>query len=265
MQRRHNRSRPFLLLPLLALLLPAPADADTKAVYQSPKGTESLTFLVKGDMVRWEAIELARDQRYALYDAKQGLIYLIDDGRKEINEIKPETLRRQIEQTRAQMAPMMKQLQAQLKNMPPEQRKMIEKQMGAMMQPPAADAKTSFTTKEIGSGRVLGIPCKRLSVLRDGTPEHEVCLASRADAKVPAGDYQTMRKMFDTMRSMASAVAPVSMPMANDLDGVPLEMKSETEGATRTLKSLSTATLPANAFALPAYKRVPLGGLPGMK
>jgi len=250
---------------LCALLLPGAAAADTKAVYASANGTESLTFQVKGPMVRWDARELSRDQRYALFDSVRGVMILVDDGRKEVTEIEPETLRRQREQLQAQMAPMMMQLQEQLKNMRPEQRRMIEKRMGGIMQPPGGAPAMAFTTRPIGSGKVNGIPCQRLSVLRDGKQEHEVCLATRAAAGVPAADYATMKKMFDTMRAMASGFAAVSMPMSGDLDGVPLEMKSDTQGTVRTLKSLSTDTLPAAAFKLPPYKKVTFGGIPGMK
>ena len=249
---------------LLALLAPASAGADTKAVYQSAKGKESLTVQVKAQMVRLDARELERDQRYGLFDGKRGVFVIVDEGQKQLMEITPETARRLGDQMQ-QLAPMMKQLQEQMKNLPPEQRRMFEKQMSGMMQPQANAPKTAFTTKQIGSGRVLGIPCKRLSVLRDGKPEHEVCLATRADAKVPVGDYQTMKKMLDTMQDMASAVTAVSIPMAGDLDGVPLEMKSDTQGTVRTLKSLSTATLPADAFKLPPYKVVTFSGLPGMR
>lgn len=249
---------------LFALLLPVAADADTKAVYQSANGKETMTFMVKGPMVRFEARGLARDRRYGLFDSTRGVMILVDDARKEIIEIEPETIRQQRQQMQAQMAPMMKQLQEQLKNMPPEQRRMIEKQMGAMMQPPGAGPKATYTTKPVGSANVQGIPCQRLSVLRNGKPEQEICLATRADAKVPSADYGTMRKMFETMRTMASDMAAVSMPMADDLDGVPLEMKNGADGRVQTLKSLSTAPLPGDAFALPPYKKANFGGMPGM-
>jgi Domain of unknown function (DUF4412) len=254
-----------LAAAICAFLLPAAADADTKAVYASANGTESLTVQVKGPMVRWDARELARDKRYLLFDSTQRMMILVDDGHQEITEIDPETLRQKREQMQAQMAPMMKQLQEQMKNMPPEQRSMLEKRMGAFMQPPGGAPSVAFTTKKMGRGSVNGISCQRLSVLRDGTPEHEVCLATRADAGVPAADYETMKKMMDTMRAMASGIAGISTPMAADLDGVPLEMKSEAQGTVRVLKSISTATLPAGAFAVPAYKKSAFGGIPGMK
>ena len=54
--------------------------ADTKAVYQSAKGKESLTFAVKGPMIRWDAPEFTREKRYALYDGARGTMLLVDDG-----------------------------------------------------------------------------------------------------------------------------------------------------------------------------------------
>jgi hypothetical protein len=255
----------YFAAALCALLVPAGAGADTKAVYESATGKESLTVRVKGPMVRWDARELDQGQRYVLFDSTRDVMIVVDDRRKEITELNPETLRRQRQQMQAQMAPMMKQLQAQLKNMPPEQRRMIEKKMGALMKPPGETPEATFTTRKVGSGSVQGIPCTRHAILRDGKPEHEVCVASRSDAGVPADDYQTMRKTFAAARAMASAVAAASVPMAGDLEGVPVEMKSSAQGTVRTLRSLSTDTLPADPFALPPYKKVTFDGIPGMR
>jgi Domain of unknown function (DUF4412) len=251
----------MMTLAALALLVPAAASADTKAVYESAKGDESLTFSVKGPMVRWEASEFKKDGRYALYDGTRGTMILVDVSRQQITEMDPETMRKQRAAMQARLGPMMEQLKKQMKNMPPEQRAMLEKRMGAIMQPDAAAASATFTTKAAGSGRVHGIPCKRLSILRNGKAVHEVCLASRTDAGVPRADYDTMIKMFDTMRNMASAVASTAVAIPADLKGMPVEMKNYTNGTVRTLKSISTATLPAAAFQVPAYKKVTFGDL----
>ena len=249
-------------LAALALLVPAAASADTKAVYESAKGKETLTFSVKGPMVRWEAVEFKKDKRYALYDGTRGTMILVDDARRQITEMDPETMRKQRAQMQERVGPMVEQLKKQMKNMPPEQRRMMEQRMGALMQPQGTAAPSmTFTTKAIGSGRVQGIPCKRLSILRDGKAVHEICLASRADARIPQGDYDTMIKMFDTMRNMASAVTSASMSMPADIKGMPVEMKNYTDGTVRTLKSISTATLPADAFKVPPYEKVTLGDL----
>lgn len=250
---------------LLALILPAAALADTKAVYQTAGGKDSMMIFVKGPLVRWEADGLSQEQRYLLYDSQRGIVMIVDDGRKEIMEINPETVRQQRERMQSQMAPMMKQLQEQLKNLPPEQRRMIEKQMSGMMQPPAGAAASSYTTRQIGTGRVLGIPCTRHAILRSGKAMHEVCIASPDAASVPAGDYRTMRKMFDTMRDMASAAGAGSISMPESLDGVPVEMRNTADGSVHTLKSLSSDTLPAEPFKLPAYKTVTFSGVPGRK
>ena len=139
---------------------------------------------------------------------------------------------------------------------------MIEQKMSGMMKGGAPGI--DITTKAAGSGRVNGIPCKRLSVLRDGKAVHELCLASRADAKIPAKDYETMQKMFETMREMASAVSTAPMPMAGDLEGVPVEMKNRMDGSVQTLKQISTDTLPASLFTLPPYKKVSFGSFAGL-
>jgi len=258
-----RRFRAAAALAVLALLVPAAAGADTRATYQSPKGQESLTVQVKGRMVRVDAPELARDRRYGLYDGARRVFFIVDDGRQEIMELTPEMARRLGAQMR-QAAPMLKQLQAQLKKLPPEQRQQLEKRMSPLMQATGNGPTTVFTTRRIGTGRVLGIPCQRQAVLRDGKPEQEVCLARRTDARVPAGDYAAVRAMAETMREMAAAALPVALPMLADVEGIPLEMKDSANGAVRTLKSLSTTPLRADRFKLPPYKVVAFSGLPGL-
>jgi len=263
-------TRRSLALSLAALTVPAllvatTAEADTKAVYGAAGGKQDMTVSVKGPMARLDAPGLSRDQRYALYDSTRGVIIVVDDAHKELMEIRPEQIRQTREQMQQQLAPMMKQMQEQLKNMPPEQRRMIEKQMSAMMPSPGGAPKTTYATQKIGSGRVMGIPCTRHSVLRDGRPVQEVCIAKPAAAKLPAGDYTTIRKMFESMREMASAAGSVSVPMGGEIDGVPLEMKNNADGTVQVIKSLSTSTLPAASFALPPYKKTSFGALPGMK
>lgn len=252
-------------LTLAALTLSGAAAADTKAVYQTADGKDTMTVSVKGPMARWDADQFRKDQRYALFDSTRGVIVIVDDGRKEIMEIKPEQIRKTREQMQSQLAPMMKQLQEQMKNMPPEQRRMIEKQMSAMMPQQDGAPKTTYTTKKIGSGRVMNIPCTRHSVLRDGKAMHEVCIATPAAAKVSAADYTTIKKMFETMREMASAAASTSVPMGGDLEGMPLEMKNNADGKTHSIQSLSTSTLPAEDFKLPAYKPASIGSMMGGK
>ena len=249
----------------IALLLPSTASADTTAVYQSGNGQESVTFAVKGPMVRWDAADLKRRARYALFDSGQGVFMIVDEARKEILELKPEEVRKQREAMQREFAPMMKQLQERMKTMPPEQRRMMEKQMSAIMQAPGAEPKTVFTTEKIGAGTVKGIPCERLTVLKDGKPIQQVCVASPTDAGIPDGDFKTMMMMFDAMREMASAAASAAMPLAADLNGIPIKMTNSADGSVQTLKSISTETLPSGSFVTPAYPKVGFGGVPGRK
>lgn len=247
------------ILAALALLTPAAASADTKAVYQSTDGGDTLIFSIKGPMVRWEASDFKKDGRYVLYDSTRKTMILVDDKQQRVTEMDPETMRQQRAAMQAQMAPMLEQLKKRMQNMSPEQRQMIQQRMGSLMQASPA-AKATFTTKALGSARVHGIPCERMSVLRNGKAMHEFCVASRTDAGMPRADYNTMLKMFDTMRNMATAVTSSSMVIPESLKGLPIEMK-DGSGKTQTLKSLSTASLPSAAFQVPAYKKVTFGDL----
>ena len=80
-----------------------------------------------------------------------------------------------------------------MKNMPPEQRAMMEKMMkGKMPQAAAAAPKTVYTAK--GSGSVNGFSCTKYEGDQSGVKEAEVCAAVPAQIKLTPADLQIFEK-----------------------------------------------------------------------
>ena len=89
-------------------------------------------------------------------------------------------MKKTMKQMAQQMSGMMAQMQAAMKNMPPEQRAMMEKMMkGKMPQAAAPAPKTVYTAK--GGGSVKGFSCTKYEGdLSAGEGVDRMCRASRA-------------------------------------------------------------------------------------
>lgn len=234
------------LLPAVAgvVLFSAMAVADVKAVYHAD-GKESSSLAVKGHLVRWTFTD-PRGQQAMMYDNERKVMTVIDHAQKQIvemNEASLEAMRQRIQAMRAQM-------RAQLRSLPPEQRKMIERRIGA------GSAKTKVVAKKGKKDRIGGYPCRHYDMLVDGKSEQQVCVAALADAGVSATDYKTLEGMFDFMQKMAESQGAGSAPFANSIKGIPVRMKEQRTGRVQTVKSISSAGLPDSLFTIPDYKRV---------
>ena len=93
-----------------------------------------------------------------------------------------------------------------MKNMPPEQRAMMEKMMkGKMPQAAAATPKTVYTAK--GSGSVNGFTCTKYEGDFGGQKESELCAALPAQLKLTPADLQIFEKMRQFSGDLVSALA----------------------------------------------------------
>jgi len=152
-------------------------------------------------------------------DKQSSVLFLTDNGRNrmvmldrptnEYREIDQQTMNQVSQQLQGALG----QLQAQLQNMPPEQRARIEQMMkgrglpGAAA-PPAAPRNTFI---EKGSGSVNGFSCTKYEEMRGAEKIADICSAKPADLHLTAADFQ----VFDQMKQFAAS-------MLSSLTNVPL-------------------------------------------
>ncbi len=176
-----------------------------------------------------------------------------------------------------QMNLVMQQMRAQLKNMPPERRAMVEKMMKArgsiemQAQPPRPPAEVTRTGD---SDTVNGYPCVKY-VRRGGQKVRELWVTDWDN--VEGGDEATvamraMAKFGEELLSAASGSVPFKLPESpfaeiDQMDGFPVSTKSFDNGRLSnetTLRSSRRQTLDPAAFEPPSgYKRQTMGGPPG--
>ncbi len=128
-----------------------------------------------------------------LTDGGRNRIVVLDTAKNEYREIDQQTINQlsgQLGQTIAALA----QMQAQMKNMTPEQRAAMEQMMKGRGMPTAATpVRTVYTAK--GSGSANGYACTKYDGNRGAEKVSEICAANPSDLKFSAADFQVYEKM----------------------------------------------------------------------
>ena len=161
----------------------------------------------------------------------------------------------------------MKEMEAQLAAMPPEQRAMVEqmmsKQMGGMGMTSEIPV---LEIRELGSGRWESYDCMLAEMLEDGTKIQEICSVD-FDEVDGSGDVRDsfnrmaslLTKMYDSMPFGGEGVRN-PMEMLNELDGFPVRAVDFENGkAVRetVLESSTEKAIDAETFEVPSdYSRI---------
>jgi len=212
-------------------------------------------------------------------DANTSMMFLTDGGRNRMvildkakntyQEI-DEAMMKQMGQMAAGASA---QMEAAMKNMPPDQRAMMEKMMkGKMPQAAAAAPKTVYTAK--GSATVNGFSCTKYDGMQGAQKVAEVCAASPSQIKVTPNDYQVFEKMKEFFSGMMSAMSnsPFGANMqtasiaAAGFEGFPVQTTNfrNSQASDRVeLKSVTNASFSDADFSTGAAKKVDMPGMGG--
>ncbi len=194
------------------------------------------------------------DPEYSLYDQARDVLIAVDGRQGTYMEFDQVMLQKMS----AQMAGIQSMIAEQMKNMPPEQRAMMEAPVGGMMGVPPADASPGkkLQAESRGGKTIGGVSCQSYALFDGARKVADVCMAKAGDIAISAEDYATLMAMMDFTRDMTQAAPMMGEPadplMMSDLQGVPLEMKSSADGHDFTFSSVSQGRLDAALFE--AYK-----------
>jgi hypothetical protein len=251
---------------LAAVLVAGPLFAGVKIQSET---TNLATKKVTTDLILLDSnrMRLESDDGKAmmfLTDGGRNRMVILDKARNTYQEIDEQTMN----QMAQQMAGVTAQMQAQMKNMTPEQRAMVEKMMkGKMPQAAAAAPKTVYTSK--GSGSVNGFSCTKYEGDLSGVKESELCAALPAQLKLSPSDLEIFEKMRQFSSSLISSLANspmrTSVPKGYGFDsgyeGFPIQKTDFDNGqATKRgeLKSITRVSFSDADFSLGNAKKVEL-------
>jgi len=204
-----------------------------------------------------------------LTDGGMNRMVILDRTRNEYRVMDEQTMKQMGEQVSGAMA----QMDAAMKNMPPEQRAMMEKMMkGKMPQAGAPVVRTVYTAK--GSGTVNAFSCTKYEGVRGAEKVSEVCAASASQIKVAPADYKVFEKMKEfsagLMDSLKNSPLAASMQTSSVTDsgivGFPVQTVSFRNGQAATrmeLKSVTNMSFSDADFSVGSAKKLEMPAMPG--
>lgn len=164
--------------------------------------TEMSQVSIDGRKMRVDQVE--RGSSF-IFRGDQERLMDIDHSRKTYRFIDKQTM----QGAGDQMSQMMKQMEEQLANMPPEQRQMVERMMKGKMgqQAPQMQAPQETEVKRTGSRETIhGYPCVKYEVWRGGQKVREIWATDWRKAGVKKGTLDVFKDMARFQREMFASM-----------------------------------------------------------
>ena len=216
---------------------------------------EAQVLLVQDGMIRMNNAKHANGMIL-----KNSVLYVIDDKKKTFMEMDKATMKKTADQAGAAL----KNMQEQLKNMPPEQRAQMEKMLGDKMPGMLSGKKDSYEAKDTGkSDSSEGRKCRVWNLLKNGVLHEELCVVPFASLPGKEDFEKTFKELAEAFEDLASALpgADDSIKARKSLNGYPVRTRQfDGEGKSRGTETVVTKwteeSLPATTFDVPAgYKK----------
>ncbi len=159
----------------------------------------------------------------------------------------------------------MRQMEAQLADMPPEQRAMVEEMMRGQMQAMMGgnpEDRIPPRVEKTGAGQWESKPCTQYAVYEGAEKTQEICAAPLADIQGVGEAMEAftnmagfMNQLSDSMpEPMASAMAENPMELIDQIDGFPVRRVDLMNGqvlSETTLEGVVEQALDESVFAVP--------------
>ena len=276
--------KPILVLAtLICLALSVPASLNAGVImvnsHESFENAEQATItkvFVDSDRVR---IETGGEMGHSvmIFRGDKQTMWIIAPDKQSYQELTKEQIDRFGEQMGGRMADMRKQMEEQLKNMPPERRAMVEKMMKSRMggMPMAAPPTSKTEYSLVASGQQINQwTCDKYEGVRDGEKRREIWTVPPGDVGFEAADFQVMRQMAEFINGLSQfggAQADQANPFrvgrggdGPDFSGVPVRRINYQAGRPSSrdeLKEVRREDFDATLFEVPdGFKKTQMFG-----
>lgn len=256
------------ILPMLACVLlmlaatAAPASAGTLIVgnytgTRTPNG-RTVEFRIQDGLGKITG----SDGQSIYYDHGKRAAYIVDTQKGtsfEMNEARAK-------QVGAQLADAQRQMEAKLKELPPDKRAMVEKMMKEQGAMPAGGKRAPLQFAKAGSAKVGAWPCDRYRATGSGR-EVTVCAAEPDALGIPAADVAVFEGFLDLSEQMAGEQG--GSLTERGFPGLPLERSESRDGKVTdrfTIERIAPEKMTAADLRVPAgLKAVEPPGAPPAK
>ncbi len=209
-----------------------------------------------------------------IFRGDRQVLWMIDNQAKVYREM----TKADVDRIGGQVNEMMAKMQEQLKNMPPQQRQMVEKMMKSRMggmAGTAQPAKTEYT--KVASGQEINQwTCDKYEGIREGQKQREVWTAAPGQLGLDMGDFKVMQQMGEFFKGFSRfgseapfRVGSEAAQQEGDYSGVPVRQIFY-QGGRPTLKTeikeVRRENFDSSLFELPeGYKKQKIMEMPAGK
>jgi hypothetical protein len=250
---------------LVLLASPLPDGSGILIVEKTTTGTTAQTSQVQieGSRMRVESAGAPGEKQTIIFDGTKQVMWIVNIDRKTYSEM----TKADMDRIGGQAAGAMAQMQEQLKNMPPEQRAMVEKMMqGRGMTGMGAPPAPKTVYRPAGSDKVGKWTCTKYDGYQGSQKTAEVCTVAPDALGFTISDFDVSRQLGDFLGKLmpqnADRVFRVGRAEEQGFSGVPVRRVFSTGQSQTTveLTDVSRQSFPASTFEVPAgYKKEAIG------
>lgn len=258
----------LLIMSVLAASAPAwPLEAadGVLIVEKTTTAGSSQTHQIQVEKSRMRA-EIAGpggEKTAVVFDGTRQVIWIINLDRKTYNEM----TKADVDRMGGQMAGAMAQMEAQLKNMPPEQRAQIEAMMRGRGMPGAGAAPAKPEFRRAGTDKVGKWTCDKYEAYLNNQKTSEVCTIDPKELGFGAADFDVTTQLADFFRKLnpqgADNMFSFGKTDEQGFSGFPVKRVSGS-GQRQTITEttdVSRQNFPASTFEVPqGFQKEAFGG-----
>lgn len=268
----------FLTCLLAGGLIMTAAGADTTiefAVKQSPTAApQTQSVYIKDGMLMVKAAG-GDPTADLLFDEKTGVMTIINHQERTFMKLDEKRIGEMTQQAESMMTAVQQQMAQQLANLPPEQAAQMRAMMGNMgmgaMGTPPPPPQPSKLVKQ-GPGKINGIDCQKMDVLKGQRKVAEICVASPDSVGIPDQDHAVIQAMQAFGERVAEKTSGFLSRFGSEMpefggmrvDGVPVSMvdlSSESQ-TSMTVTRIDSGTGDVVPGVPPGYAEKQLPSLP---
>ncbi|MCC6765846.1 MAG: hypothetical protein IT293_14405 [Deltaproteobacteria bacterium] len=244
-----------MLSRLVSQMLVLAAVADTASAGVVIVGTYTGTKTPKGRTVEFRIQDgrgriSSQPGQFIYYDHGKRTAYIVDMEKKTsfaVDEARAKQISAQLDEAQ-------KMMEAKLKDLPPEQRAMVEKMMKEQGGGRPTGARKPLDFLKVSEDTIGAWPCARYRASGDGR-KVEVCTAEADALNIPPDDVAVFEGFLDLSERMAGESGPGGGAAERGYEGLPLERKELRDGVVTdrfVIDSITTESMPAEDLRVPS-------------
>ena len=255
----------IVMLSLASAFAVAPALQAANGVIVTEKTTtngniDTHQIQIDANHMRAEASGANGEKQIVIFDGARQVLDIIHPNLKTYNEM----TKADVDQLSSQVSAAMQQMQAQMANMPPEQRARIEAMMKGRMGGAGAAAPAKPVYTKVGTDKVGKWTCDKYQSTEAGVIKSEVCTVSPQALGLGTEDFAVTRQMMEFFSKLvpqrAQQMFVVGSVESQGFPGIPVRRTSTYAGVTTVseVTDVTRGAIPESAFEVPAgYEKQP--------